>query len=424
MRFLMRWLVLLLHGSVVVVATLRGTSSVRIAGGPVLSSLKDCVAIQSFLSSLGSPTRVEASRAELRHPRGVDGGWTEGLPSVLAGKSQWKDRRFTVFGAEEVLRVWWGNEASMQVVIFEDVEGGRTVTSFLPLRRFGAFSSSDDDSSLQRFVVCSYNVWNWNHPYELRVSRILALLERESCDLTLFQEMRYRWAASQTVSRWMIKDLVKPNTTSAWHWSRAMTYIGEGGFHHDEGLAFTLAQGSGFYVVDIESFPLSRNPNDEQDEHQRILLRAQLSDAAGKRSLNVFVTHMSLSARARARNAVEILRIMQRYSGGGPQIFAGDLNGTPDDHMYKFFTGALTMEGITGDLIDVWANLGGGGGGDGFTFPAWKPEKRIDFLMMRSSAESSLVANSIRLFGAASTQSAAASDHLGLRGEFLFGSIA
>lgn len=394
---------------------LRGTH-IRIPGTPALRKVRDPL-VTAFLSTLGPPSRVHAARSELQHPSSRASGWMEGVPAGVT--SQWRDRRATVFGAETSVRAWWAHGAQMELSSFEDVEGGEeeTVVTFMPRGPAVSAQGSDERDALFLFSVCSWNTWNWNDDYERRVGRMRALLE--GCDLVLLQEMRYRWAASRRTQRWMIRDFVR-NDTWAWDWKRAMVYLGEGGFHNDEGLAFTLSTRSGLSALESEATLLSRNASDEEDEHQRALLRIKLVTPAGQ-EFHAFVTHMSLSARARARNAVEILRVMKRYPG--VQLLAGDLNGTPDDVMYKFFTGQHEIDGATGDLVDLWPASQGVGN----TFPAWAPSKRIDFLMMRGGSQGDdeagnalLTLNSLRLFGAASTREQAASDHLGLRAEMQF----
>ncbi len=124
------------------------------------------------------------------------------------------------------------------------------------------------------------------------------------------------------------------------------------------------------------------------------------------------------------------------------QCTQGDLNGTPHEEMYRFLTGKLQWQGkfstkalitvqncnnnihqlgIRGDLVDMWLLSNGDAREEaGFTFPAWAPIKRIDFMLLRGDADSVTV-NAMRLVGRSQSQQSTASDHLGLVAELHFG---
>jgi endonuclease/exonuclease/phosphatase family metal-dependent hydrolase len=101
----------------------------------------------------------------------------------------------------------------------------------------------------------------------------------------------------------MVKDVAVG--ASAYHWSRAMTYFGEGGFHHDEGLAVVMRTDAHTITLTHTTY-LSRNYSDPQDEHQRVLLHVILDG-----NIHLFNVHMSLSLQAQRRNAIEILKEMR-----------------------------------------------------------------------------------------------------------------
>ena len=50
--------------------------------------------------------------------------------------------------------------------------------------------------------------------------------------------------------------------------------------------------------------------------------------------LHVYVTHLSLSQKARERSVVEIWKYMSQHSG--PAVLMGDLNAQPDSPEYKW----------------------------------------------------------------------------------------
>lgn len=69
----------------------------------------------------------------------------------------------------------------------------------------------------------------------------------------------------------------------------------------------------------------------------------------------------------RLLNAAEILEVVQSYRGR-PVILCGDFNDTP---------GSRTHQKIAQEFTDSWMAAGTG---DGFTMPAPKPDKRIDYI--------------------------------------------
>ncbi|HET7698609.1 MAG TPA: endonuclease/exonuclease/phosphatase family protein [Vicinamibacterales bacterium] len=87
-------------------------------------------------------------------------------------------------------------------------------------------------------------------------------------------------------------------------------------------------------------------------------------------------THVDPSdAAARAQELKQIADLArQQQAEGRPLVVGGDLNATPDDAGLE----ALRAAG----LRDAWVECGTG---DGFTYPADKPAKRIDYLWLAGS---------------------------------------
>lgn len=76
------------------------------------------------------------------------------------------------------------------------------------------------------------------------------------------------------------------------------------GQHTDEGLSiFSL-----WPIIETSWTPLSRDRDDREDDHQRVLLRACVLSPRGVK-INFFVTHLSLSVNARRRSAVEVCKL-------------------------------------------------------------------------------------------------------------------
>ncbi|MHA3704510.1 endonuclease/exonuclease/phosphatase family protein [Jatrophihabitans sp. YIM 134969] len=98
--------------------------------------------------------------------------------------------------------------------------------------------------------------------------------------------------------------------------------------------------------------------------HQRGLALAALR--IGGTRFVVGGTHLDLDEAARLRHADEIRGIVQRFAPGLPSIVGGDTNDRPGSALF-----AALGDGAT----DVWAAVGEG---DGHTFRATAPDRRID----------------------------------------------
>jgi endonuclease/exonuclease/phosphatase family metal-dependent hydrolase len=178
--------------------------------------------------------------------------------------------------------------------------------------------------------------------------------------------------------------------------SKAMAYLGGRTFEM-EGLGVL----SRLAVSRLRSVVLSNSAlSDPDDGHQRMLMILSVSLSSGK-TIDLFNTHMSLSSKARLRNAREILREMNVDNSDRAQIFCGDLNAEPEDEVMSVFWSVLS---------DV--------GNCGMTFQAWNATKRIDYVMSRELEKAQLRVKQATLFGNSPKMESSASDHLGLRVEF------
>ena len=241
-------------------------------------------------------------------------------------------------------------------------------------------------------AVCTLNVWHFTGDYRTRLARLAVLLQSQECHVVLLQEMRTEWTFFG--ARHIISDLVAmmPQKSLSFDYRPAMAYIQRSSFEM-EGLAIL----SYLPLLKVEAFPLSRNMTDEEDQHQRLLLRATVQVSSQGQTVDFFNTHMSLSSSARARNALEISALMrEKRVDGVPQILAGDLNAEPDDFLYKH---------LTEELTDI--------GNCGLTFQSWNATKRIDYVLARDLSDLKVV--SANTFGSVASEQDAPSDHVGLR---------
>jgi endonuclease/exonuclease/phosphatase family metal-dependent hydrolase len=134
---------------------------------------------------------------------------------------------------------------------------------------------------------------------------------------------------------------------------------------------------SRYPVLDREASPLTQDPRDARDRFgPRVVLRALVETPAGL--VDAFVTHLSLSRRARTRNVPELLAFATRSrtrSSSRGAVLMGDLNAEPDEPSI----GVLESGGGHSGWLDAWT-AANGAGARGATWPAIAPYRRIDFV--------------------------------------------
>ncbi len=145
---------------------------------------------------------------------------------------------------------------------------------------------------------------------------------------------------------------------------------------------------------------LTLDPSDRfEGQNQRIVLAVTVDHDEGP--LDVFVTHLSLSRRARTRTARELLefvREVREASRSVGAVLAGDLNASPDEP---------AVELLERDWVDAWRAARGDA--RGATWPALLPFRRIDYLFAQPSE--------VVRVEACRRLPYAGSDHLGLLAE-------
>jgi endonuclease/exonuclease/phosphatase (EEP) superfamily protein YafD len=90
--------------------------------------------------------------------------------------------------------------------------------------------------------------------------------------------------------------------------------------------------------------------------------------------LHTLNTHLDASRdeQYRLQESKHILLLIKRMAANGEAAMAGgDFNAEPDSRTYRQL--------LEGGLRDAWTECGAG---DGFTYPADKPIKRIDYLFL------------------------------------------
>lgn len=108
----------------------------------------------------------------------------------------------------------------------------------------------------------------------------------------------------------------------------------------------------------------------------RVVLRAVVDSPEGL--LEVFVTHLSLSRRARARTVPELLAFTSADGSRSAHlrsVLMGDLNAGPEDPSIA----ALRRAG----WVDAWSAAGAATRRAGGTYPSFAPWRRIDRILVR-----------------------------------------
>jgi len=213
--------------------------------------------------------------------------------------------------------------------------------------------------------------------------RIADLIKREQADIVALQEV------DKGVRRTAQRDC--PAELAA---LTGMTCVFSNNFHF---------QGGEYGNAVLTRLPIKRWTNRHyqmlRPGEQRGLLQLVL-DVHG-RELVFLNTHIDFRAddTERLANAVEMLEVMQAYRGR-PMILCGDFNDTP---------GSRTYQKLAQAFVDTWTVAGAG---DGFTIPAERPRKRIDYIWLSNGSALAPLK--------AWVPDSQASDHLPLIAEFRF----
>jgi endonuclease/exonuclease/phosphatase family metal-dependent hydrolase len=163
-------------------------------------------------------------------------------------------------------------------------------------------------------------------------------------------------------------------------------------------------------ILESDHLLLSKDTEDDGDDHQRLCLHAVI-DASSLRGnsdspflVDVYTAHLSLSERARNRTTPELLAYVRRSAKGRLQLLLGDMNAEPHEPAMRFIRDvnariALEMERKGGEeseqslpvMSDLWlethahdepvpADSDPAVRYYGHTFPSHNPIKRIDIV--------------------------------------------
>lgn len=249
---------------------------------------------------------------------------------------------------------------------------------------FAGCQSASRQDSQTAFRVMTYNIHHGQGlDGKVDVRRIADLIKREQADIVALQEV------DKGVERTMRRDLPAEFATLT-----GLTCVFSNNFPY---------QGGEYGNAVLSRFPIKRWANLHykmlRPGEQRGILQLVL-DVHG-RELVFMDTHIDFRGddAERLLNAAEIQELIQQYRGQ-PMILCGDFNDTP---------ASRPCRKIAENFIDAWASVGEG---DGFTIPAGRPAKRIDYIWIAN--DDSLVPLKARV------PDSAASDHLPVVAELRF----
>ena len=242
--------------------------------------------------------------------------------------------------------------------------------------------SASKPGAPETFRVMTYNIHHGaGLDGKVDLQRIADLIKHEQADIVALQEV------DKGVERTARRDC--PAELAA---LTGMSCVFSNNFHY---------QGGEYGNAVLTRFPIKRWTNRHYKMlgpgEQRGLLQVVL-EVRG-RELVFLDTHLDPRGNEAERrlSAAELVEAIQPYRGR-PMILCGDFNDTP---------ASRTHQTIAQAFEDTWMAAGAG---DGFTIPAEKPRKRIDFIW--TSKEPSIKA--LRLW----VPQSEASDHLPVVGEF------
>lgn len=294
---------------------------------------------------------------------------------------------------------------------------GRRSVMLQTWKELNPSSPSNFKPQSQALNIATYNLWNTNphswavadpsqrlRRYSDRLALFAEVLIKEDADIVLLQEVRldnsFRTTATDGGNQMShllahLRGGVRESEgdrgrgqTQQHNWEHfyfqpAMSMFDKNNprVRVDEGLGIISK-----YPLDVDALQillLPRMLTDQSDDHSRIVLRSLVQVSENIR-IDTMTSHWSLSAASREA-AVKMVHETLGESGGNYfQVFAGDLNAEPTELAIKNMQEAHLGNNA---FVDAWSSLHSDYRlGTGFTFPACRPVKRIDYIFARNSS--------------------------------------
>jgi len=257
----------------------------------------------------------------------------------------------------------------------------------------------------QTLRICTLNIWNYNDPWPTRRALIAKTIKEHNPDIIGFQEIRHSSEKNENGQN-QAQQLATHLPDYDYIYQPAQR---ESDKDQWEGLAIFTRHP----ILASSHIKLSVDPEDNRDNHQRIVLRAQIKTPVG--SFNFFNTHLSLSHKARIRSTQEITAYLNKYTEDIPSALVGDFNETPGQTPIRHIT-------ETHHLIDAWAQQHPND--QGWTFSNENPYvrkgndkrsgHRIDYIFVKPSSTAGPIISCQRIADQPDENNAYPSDHFGL----------
>lgn len=203
---------------------------------------------------------------------------------------------------------------------------------------------------------------------ERNLDRVASLVESTGADVALLQEVDRGTERSGGEDQAATLEALTGDTAV---FGRTLDY---------QGGEYGIAVLSGFPVGDRGVVPLAVQPPQQRaggSYEPRGMLVVTVATPAGM--LRVVNTHLdaSRSDHYRIQEVEQLVALADSLRGaGGPVVLGGDLNAEPDSDVIALLRAAGWQ--------DAWDACGAG---DGLTFPASAPVKRIDYLFISAGLE-------------------------------------
>ena len=258
----------------------------------------------------------------------------------------------------------------------------------------------------QELKIMSYNIWNYNEPWEERRKLIVDTILEVDPDIIGLQEIRddRRFNA---IGHDQARQIAE-RTGLQYQYQPAMVYSRDP--RSVEGVCIM----SRHPISSTAYIELTRKPDDERDFHQRIVLNGTVSLPMG--NMEFFVTHFSLSPEMRMSNAVELLQFANSFNSHLPKFIVGDFNCTPEETPIRVLRGMERLDGQVspGNLIDLWEETPPGRRRGASGGPYTHGKRRIDYIFMIPSPWADATVTETQLLRAEDGAGLSASDHAAL----------
>ncbi len=238
--------------------------------------------------------------------------------------------------------------------------------------------------------VMTLNIAGLQGNWERRRQLIAQVLRQERPDIVGLQEVCYL-PMMQAVGQNQAVELARMAGFPFWHFVPA-----------DRRPHRTIGQAvlSRYPIMAVDFLPFPRDPSDSKDTEDRVAMWVRIGMG---RCVEVCVTHLSLSPKARIRSVQQLAEWLKRF-GNTPKILMGDLNDHPQSPPLQFL-----LRETQPPFSDAWQLAKGSGA----TFPIHAPRHRIDYILFMPP--DAFLVEDIRLVGDVHTVDGLyPSDHLGI----------